>query len=193
MKFSVKECEFKEFNFCRNDAFWRNLICITYTWVISGSFLRYRMQVTEKHNFMDIFYINCFSHFLYLSRERNISCFSCFLTIIYAIYSRNWIHLRETAKQKRRGDMYKAKERKWGRVPRWCLDHWIYALWFILWRFVQFSLFVLKQHIHVLGFVQIISVFRMGWRYARVGVGYPVSGTCSCSPFCKWRTGACLF
>ena len=35
---------------------------------------------------MDIFYINCFSHSLYLSRARNISCFSCFLTIIYAIY-----------------------------------------------------------------------------------------------------------
>ena len=44
------------------------------------------MQVTESRNFMDIFYINCFSHSLYLSRARNISCFSCFLTIIYAIY-----------------------------------------------------------------------------------------------------------
>ena len=32
---------------------------------------------------MDIFYINCFSHSLYLSRARNISCF---LTIVYAIY-----------------------------------------------------------------------------------------------------------
>ena len=37
-----------------------------------------------------------------------------------------------------------------------------------------FSLFVLKKH--MLGFAQIISVFRTGWRYARVGVGYPVSG-----------------
>ena len=66
-----------------------NLICITYTFsagVVSGSFLRYRMQVTERRNFMDIFYINCFSHSLYLSRARNISCFSCFLTIVYAIY-----------------------------------------------------------------------------------------------------------
>ena len=52
----------------------------------SGGFLRYRMQVTERRNFMDIFYINCFSHSLYLSRARNISCFSCFLTIVYAIY-----------------------------------------------------------------------------------------------------------
>ena len=52
----------------------------------SGSFLRYRMQVTERRNFMDIFYINCFSHSLYLSRARNISCFSCFLTIVYVIY-----------------------------------------------------------------------------------------------------------
>ena len=41
------------------------------------------MQVTERRNFMDIFYINCFSHSLYLSRARNISCF---LTIVYAIY-----------------------------------------------------------------------------------------------------------
>ena len=54
-----------------------------------------------------------------------------------------------------------------------------------------FSLFVLKKH--MLGFAQIISVFRTGWRFARVGVGYPVSGTCSRSSFCKWRTGACLF
>ena len=44
-----------------------------------------------------------------------------------------------------------------------------------------------------LGFAQIISVFRTGWSFARVGVGYPVSGTCSRSSFCKWRTGACLF
>ena len=32
-----------------------------------------------------------------------------------------------------------------------------------------FSLFVLKKH--VLGFAQIISVFRTGWRFARIGVG----------------------
>ena len=36
-----------------------------------------------------------------------------------------------------------------------------------------FSLFVLKKH--MLGFAQIISVFRTGWRFARVGVGYPVA------------------
>ena len=54
-----------------------------------------------------------------------------------------------------------------------------------------FSLFILKKH--MLGFAQIISVFRTGWRCARVGVGYPVSGTCSRSSFGKWRTGACLF
>ena len=54
-----------------------------------------------------------------------------------------------------------------------------------------FSLFVLKKH--MLGFAQIISAFRTGWRFARVGVGYPVSETCSRSSFCKWRTGACLF
>ena len=54
-----------------------------------------------------------------------------------------------------------------------------------------FALFVLKKH--MLGFAQIISVFSTGWRFARVGVGYPVSGTCSRSSFCKWRTGACLF
>ena len=47
-----------------------------------------------------------------------------------------------------------------------------------------FSLFVLKKH--MLGFAQIISVFRTGWRY-------PVSGTCSRSSFCKWQTGACWF
>ena len=35
-----------------------------------------------------------------------------------------------------------------------------------------FSLFALKKH--MFGFAQIISVFRTGWRFARVGVGYPV-------------------
>ena len=44
-----------------------------------------------------------------------------------------------------------------------------------------FSLFVLKEH--MLGFAQIVSVFRTGWRFARVGVGYPVSRTCSRSTF----------
>ena len=44
-----------------------------------------------------------------------------------------------------------------------------------------FSLFVLKKH--MLGFAQIISAFLTGWRFARVGVGYPVSGTCSRSSF----------
>ena len=56
---------------------------------------------------------------------------------------------------------------------------------------VRTILFVLKKYMLV--FAQIISVFRTGWRFARVGVGYPVSGTCSRSSFCKWRTGACLF
>ena len=81
------------------------------------------MQVTEKHNFMDIFYINCFSHSLYLSRAGNISCFSCFLTTVYAIYSRNFIHLMETAKQKRSVDTHKAEKGKWDRIPKSCLDH----------------------------------------------------------------------
>ena len=54
-----------------------------------------------------------------------------------------------------------------------------------------FFLFVLKKH--MLGFAKIISVFRTGWRFARVGVGYPVSGTCSRTSFCKWRTGAYWF
>ena len=49
---------------------------------------------------MDIFYINCFSHSLYVSCARNISCFSCFLTIdVYDIYSQNCIHL-ETSSNK---------------------------------------------------------------------------------------------
>ena len=45
-----------------------------------------------------------------------------------------------------------------------------------------FSLFVLKKH--MLGFAQIISVCRTGWRFALAGVGSPVSGTCSRSSFC---------
>ena len=34
-----------------------------------------------------------------------------------------------------------------------------------------FSLFILKKH--MLGFAQIISVFRTGWRFAHVGLAYP--------------------
>ena len=60
------------------------------------------MQVTERRNFMDIFYINCFSHSLYLSRARNISCFSCFLTIVYAIYMPKLNTSEGNGKQKRR-------------------------------------------------------------------------------------------
>ena len=82
------------------------------------------MQFTEKRNFMDIFYINCFSHSLYLSRARKIYlCFSCFLTTVYAIYSRNFIHLMETAKQKHSVDTHKAEKGKWDRMPKSCLDH----------------------------------------------------------------------
>ena len=60
------------------------------------------MQITQTRNFMDIFYINCFSHSLYLSRARNISCFSCFLTIVYAIYMPKLNTSEGNGKQKRR-------------------------------------------------------------------------------------------
>ena len=95
------------------------------------------MQVTEKRNYMDIFYINCFSHSLYLSRVREIfhvSRVSWLNSTVYTIYSRNFIHLMETSKQKRSVDTHKAEKGKWDRMPRWCLDHWIHPLWFILWR-----------------------------------------------------------
>ena len=55
-------------------------------------FLRYRMQVMGKRNFMDICYINCFSHSLYLSRARelfhvsNVSCLSFTLYISEIVY-----------------------------------------------------------------------------------------------------------
>ena len=76
------------------------------------------MQVTEKRNFMDNFYINCSSHLLYLSRAREIfHFFSCFLTTVCTIYSRNFIHLMETAKQKRSVDTHKAEKGKWDRMP----------------------------------------------------------------------------
>ena len=52
---------------------------------------------------MDIFYyINCFSQSLYLSRARNISCFSCFLTIVYVIYMPKLNTSEGNGKQKRR-------------------------------------------------------------------------------------------
>ena len=71
------------------------------------------MQVAERRNFMDIFYINFFSHSLYLSRARNISCFSCFscfLTIIYAINMPKLNTSGGKGKIKTQGDTLKAKE-----------------------------------------------------------------------------------
>ena len=73
-----------------------------------------------------------YGHFLYklfkpftilFARAGNSSYFSCFLTTVYAIYSRNFIHLMETAKQKRNVDTHKAEKGKWDRMPRSCLDH----------------------------------------------------------------------
>ena len=68
------------------------------------------MQVAERRNFMDIFYINCFSQSLYLSRARNISSFSCFLTIIYAINMPKLNTSGGKGKIKTQGDTLKAKE-----------------------------------------------------------------------------------
>ena len=59
---------------------------------------------------MDIFYINCVSHSLYLSRARNISCFSCFLTIVYAIYMPKLNTSEGNGKQKRRVIRKRLKE-----------------------------------------------------------------------------------
>ena len=57
-----------------------------------------------------IFYIKCFSHSLYLSRAKNISCFSCFLTIVYAIYMPKLNTSGGKGKIKTQGDTQKAKE-----------------------------------------------------------------------------------
>ena len=69
------------------------------------------MQFTEKRNFIDIFFLNCFQPFtLLIARAGNISCFSYFFTTVYVIYSRNFIHLMEKAKQKRSVDTHKAEK-----------------------------------------------------------------------------------
>ena len=79
-----------------------------------------------------------------------------------------------TAKQKRSVDTHKAEKRKVGQnakvIPR-PLNSSI-VIYSLEVRTI-FSLFVLKKH--MLGFAQITSVFRTGWRFARVGMGYPVS------------------
>ena len=59
---------------------------------------------------MDIFDINCFSHSLYLPCARNISCFSCFLTIVYAIYMPKLNTSGGKDKIKTQVDTKKAKE-----------------------------------------------------------------------------------
>ena len=98
----------------------------------------------------------------------------------------------KTAKQKRSVHTHKAEKGKVGQnaevMPR-PLNSSIVI--YSLAVHTIFALCVLKKH--MLGFAQIISVVHTGWRFARVGVGYPVSGTCSRSSFCKWRTGTCLF
>ena len=63
------------------------------------------MQVTKERFLMDIFYINCFSHSLYLSRARNNSCFSCFLTIVYAIYIVEIVYIWEKRQNKNAEEM----------------------------------------------------------------------------------------
>ena len=108
---------------------------------------------------MDIFYINCFSHSLYLSRTRNISCFSCLLTIIYAIYMPKLNTSRGNGKQKRR--VIRKGLKKVGQnaevMPRPLnLSLVIHSLEVR----TSFSLFILKKP--MLGFAQIISVFRTG-------------------------------
>ena len=93
------------------------------------------MQVTEKRNFMDIFYINCFSHSLYLSRAGEIFHVSRVSWLSFTLYTAEIVYIWEkTAKQKRRVDTYKTEKRKWDRMLRWCQDHWIHPLWFILKR-----------------------------------------------------------
>ena len=44
------------------------------------------MQVAERRNFMDIFYINCFSHSLYLSREKY------FMFLVFLDYHLRYIY-----------------------------------------------------------------------------------------------------
>ena len=68
------------------------------------------MQVAERRNFMDIFIqIVLAIHCTYRAREF-ISCFSCFLTIIYAIDMPKLNTSRGKSKIKTQGDTLKAKE-----------------------------------------------------------------------------------
>ena len=52
------------------------------------------MQVTEKRNFMDIFYINCFSHSLYLSRAREIFHVSRVSLLSFTLYIAEIVYIR---------------------------------------------------------------------------------------------------
>ena len=71
------------------------------------------MQVKETRNFMDIFYINCFSHSLYLSRAREIFHVSRDSRLPFTLYiAEIFIHLMETAKQKHSVDTHKAEKGK---------------------------------------------------------------------------------
>ena len=75
------------------------------------------MQVTKKALFYGYFLYKLFWPFtILIARAGNSSCFLCFLTTIYTLYSRNFIQLMETAKQKRSVDTHKAEKGKWDRI-----------------------------------------------------------------------------
>ena len=75
------------------------------------------MQVTEKRNFMDIFYINCFSHSLYLLRAQEIFHVSRVSRLSFTLYIAEIVkHLMEMAKQKPSVDTHKAEKGKWDRI-----------------------------------------------------------------------------
>ena len=75
------------------------------------------MQVAEKRNFMDIFYINCFSHLLYLSRAREIFHVSRVSWLSFTLYIAEIVYIWwKRLNKKRIVDTHKAERKKVGQI-----------------------------------------------------------------------------
>ena len=82
------------------------------------------MQITEKRNFMDIFYIVLAIHYTYRARGKyHVSRVSW---LPFTLYIAEILYIWGKRLKRRSVDTHKAENGKWDRIPKSCLDHWIH-------------------------------------------------------------------
>ena len=75
------------------------------------------MQVTEKRNFMDIFYVNYLSHLLYLSRAREIFHVSRDSWLPFTLYIAEILYISAERLKKKRSVIHIRLKKKVGQNP----------------------------------------------------------------------------